>query len=495
MKKVLFFLFIFLNPLISVIYANEWRNWPLEKKIGQLMVVPVCPTHGEDHFNKVSKLLKEREIGGIIFMQGTSDQQLELIKRFNEAVSDPLMTYQDAEWGVAMRLTDIPPLPKNLTLGAIQDLGLLRAFGRGVARQCRLVGIACDFAPVADVNSNSLNPVIGIRSFGDDPEEVAKRANAVMKGMKEGGIYTCAKHFPGHGDTIVDSHKDLPCIHKTLSEIEVVELIPFQELINEGVDLVMIGHLLFPELSPLPSSLAPEVVTELLRGKMGFDGVIITDSLTMSALSSRYTIEEIAEMALFAGNDILLTASSKPEVVDYLITEAIPKAIDHIAAAVPEELIDERLGRVMALKEKTHGPLPLADPNLCQTLFQHAITLVGNPVKVKGPIALVQSTFDPDFYEALQQDGEVVLFAYDQIEEMAGFETIIVQVGPKDHLTKIPERAIIALFDTPYRLKEWDHPSVLIGYENVLPAKKALANVLFGKIPALGKLPVRVYTK
>lgn len=491
MRKWLIFLVFYVIPLCAN-NCEEWRNWTLEKKAAQLFIVPICPTHGKKHLDEVYKLLSEKGIGGVIFMSGTSDQQLEVFKHLDENI----LTYQDAEWGVGMRLSDFAPLPKNLTLGAIQDIELIRDFGRELARQCRLVGIKCNFAPVVDVNNNPLNPIIGSRSFGDNPEEVIKRALAVMEGMQEGGILTCAKHFPGHGDTTIDSHKDLPCIYKSLSEMEDIELPPFQAVIDSGIDLIMVGHLYFPQMSQFPSSISPEVVTRLLREKMGFTGPIITDSLAMAALSSRYTLEEIAEKALFAGVDILLTASSKTEIVDFILTEAVPRAIDHIIKVVPESLIDQKLERIMALKERKQIEMPPPQPGLCKTLFRSAITRIGEKVECRGPIALVQNSLDPDFYHALAKEEKVVCFSYDQMEKAASFDTVVIQVGPKDHPTDIPDHAIIALFDTPYRIREWQqNPTILVGFENILPAKEALAEVLLGKITALGKLPVRVYTR
>lgn len=491
MKKWFFLFFLILSPL-GANSSEEWRDWPLEKKVSQLFVVPICPTHKEKHLEKVYNLLKEKGIGGVVFMSGTSDQQREIAGHLDNSI----LTYQDAEWGVGMRLSDFAPLPKNLTLGAIQNLDLLRDFGRELARQCRLVGISCNFSPVVDVNSNPLNPVIGSRSFGDDPQGVALRALAVMEGMKEGGILTCAKHFPGHGDTTIDSHKDLPCVDKNLSEMQGLELAPFQAVIDSGIDLIMVGHLYFPKLSPFPSSISPEIVTGLLRDKMGFSGPIISDSLAMAALSTRYSPEEIVEKALFAGVDILLTAANRPEIVDFIITEAVPRAIDHIMKVIPETLIDQKLERIMSLKKQKQSEIPSPQPDLCKTLFQHAITLVGEKVECGGSIALVQNSPDYDFYNALEKEKKVICFSYDQIEEAASFDTVIIQVGPKDHPKWIPAHATIALFDTPYRLKEFeDHSTILIGYENVVPAKEALAEVLLGKIPALGKLPVRVYTR
>lgn len=453
----------------------------LDEKVGQLFVVPICPTHGQEHLDAVYKLLKERHIGGVIFMEGTSDQQREIL----EHIQPEVFTFQDAEWGVGMRLKDVPSLPKNLTLGAIQDLGLLRAFGRELARQCRSVGIQGDFAPVVDVNSNPKNPVIHRRSFGEDPDEVARRAQAVMEGMQAGGILACAKHFPGHGDTTIDSHVDLPVIDKC-------ELVPFKALIDGGVDMVMLGHLYFPNLSEWPSSMSYEIITGLLREKLGFKGLVITDALNMQALAKNYPFDQIVLMPLLGGADLLLTATSHPEVSSYLINVGIPKAIELIKATVPEEIIDERVERILSVKKRLIPPMPAENKELRRTLYRHALTLIGELPTMGPEIALVQSRPDPDFEHFLSRDAEVKIFSYEEMESASQYPHLIVNVRNGDRPASIPDHAILALFDTPYALHQIGFKSALVGYEDVADAKEALADALFGKLTPLGKLPIRL---
>lgn len=464
----------------------------LDEKIGQLFVVPICPTHGQEHLDQVYKLLKERHIGGVILMSGESHEQQKIIQHLQNELDNSLLTFQDAEWGVAMRLVDIAPLPKNLTLGAIQDLALLKSFGLELARQCRLVGIQGDFAPVVDVNSNPQNPIIHRRSFGEDPHEVAKRALAVMEGMQEGGILACAKHFPGHGDTVVDSHLDLPVIGKTLEELENLELIPFQALIGGGVDMVMLGHLKFPALSDKPGTLSPEIVTGLLREQLGFQGVVITDALNMQALAKNYPLREIVLAPLLSGADLLLTATSQPEVASYLIQIGIPKAIDLIKATVPEELIDEKVDRILEMKKRTIPPLPDENPNLRRTLYRHALTLIGKLPSFEGEIALVQSRPDPDLEALLAQKAALQIFSYEEMDLATAYPHLIVNVRKGDQPASIPDHALLALFDTPYLLHQIPFKTALIGYEDVPEAKEAVVDALFGKLTPLGKLPIRL---
>lgn len=318
--KSLLYLNIFL-----ILFPISLSALTLEEKVAQLIIIPICPTYGEKHIQDVHKLLREKGIGGVIFMAGTLEKQREIVQALNPEV----FVFQDAEWGTGMRLSDVEPLPKNFRLDEVD----LEEYGLEIARQCRLAGVQINFAPVADV----YGPFIGDRSFGVDPSEVAAKACSVARGMKKGGILACPKHFPGHGHTEIDSHRELPVLTK-------LELEPFKALIEEGVDLMMVGHLLYPPLSMDPSSLSYEICTKLLRDKLGFKGVLVTDSLVMKALSG--SPEYIAEKALLAGNDLLLYAG-RPEIL-----ESIPYIIEHLAKTIPEELLDEKLERVNRIHQK-----------------------------------------------------------------------------------------------------------------------------------------------
>lgn len=319
---------IYLN-IILIILPVSLSALTLEEKVAKLIVIPISPNYGEKHIQDVHKLLRERGIGGVIFMAGTLEKQQEIVQALNPEV----LVFQDAEWGTGMRLSDVEPLQKNFLL-----MEGFEEYGLEIARQCRVAGVQVNFAPVADV----YGPFIGDRSFGTDPSEVVEKACSVARGMKKGGILACPKHFPGHGHTEVDSHLELPVLTK-------LELEPFMALIEEGVDLMMVGHLLYPPLSMEPSSLSYEICTELLREKLGFEGVIVTDSLVMKALSG--SPESIAQKALLAGNDLLLYAGS-PEIL-----ESIPSIIEHLAKTIPEELLDEKLKRVDTIHQKFHNPV------------------------------------------------------------------------------------------------------------------------------------------
>ncbi|NGX59866.1 MAG: hypothetical protein KR126chlam3_01026, partial [Chlamydiae bacterium] len=283
-------------------------------------------------------------------------------------------------------------------------------------------------------------------------------------------------------------------IDKSLSEMEKAELVPFQALVQSGVDLVMVGHLVFPALSTDPSSLSHEIITGLLREQIGFEGVVITDALNMRALSDHFSIEEVVTKTLLAGTDLLLTTSGKPEVVDFLLETAIPRAIDHILATIPEELIEQKYQRVQTLRKKMLPEIPPEDPEICRTLYRHAVTRIGEEISLGPSIALVQSRPDPIFTNFLKAYAEVDCFSYEEMDKARNYPHVIVQVGPNDCPRTFPDHAIIALFDTPYKLAEMTPSAAVIGYEDVFFAKEAVADVLFGKIPALGKLSVRVHT-
>lgn len=485
----------YVNSLFSIISLFLFTSLlGAYENVGQLFVVPVCPTHGEKHIESVSNLLRERQIGGVIFMEGTSQVQKELLQRFEREVDTPLLVFQDGECGLGMRLRDVPNMPNNLTLGAITDLELLKAFGLQVARECRQMGVDSPLSPVVDINSNPLNPVIGSRSFGDDPFEVTKRARAVMEGMQEGGVMACVKHFPGHGDTALDSHHNLPRIDKSLQEMEQMELIPFQALIDQGTEMVMVGHLYYPALSPLPSSLSPEIVTGLLREKMGFEGLIITDALNMRALSDRYGLQDIVEGAFRAGADLLLTATTHPEVSAFLIEKGIPAAIDHLVATIPEKHIEERARRLLQYKNRERGPLPAENPGLRRSLYRHALTAIGEASLVEvsliesDRISLVQGRPDPELEKWLGRYVRVDLFGFDEVAKAP--HPLLINLRKGDQVDAIPKGAILALFDTPYACP--DHPNILVAYEDVEEMKEAVADALFGKLIPSGKLPVRL---
>ncbi|MAM05387.1 MAG: hypothetical protein CMD06_05455 [Flavobacteriales bacterium] len=323
------------------IFLHESSNWvdsimnkmSDDEKIAQLFMVAAYSNKDEIHQQKIVEVIEKYKIGGLMFLQGGPVRQAKLTNLYQKKSDIPLMIAIDAEWGVSMRLDSSVRFPWQMTLGAIEDSDLIYKMGVEIARQCKLLGIHINFAPVIDVNSNPKNPIINNRSFGEDPYRVAEKGLAYMRGMQDNHVLACAKHFPGHGDTDKDSHKTLPIINHNKDRLNKIELIPFKELINNGLGSVMTAHLNIPVLendSNLPSSLSKNVVDSLLKNKLGFQGLCITDALNMNAVSDLYDPGDVDLKALLAGNDVLL------------FSENVSKAIQRIKDAIKNKIISQK---------------------------------------------------------------------------------------------------------------------------------------------------------
>ena len=298
---------------------NQWvdsiySTLSLDEKIGQLFFPMVFSKKNDQHFKEIKSLIQDHHIGGLIFSQGTPVKQTRWLNEFQSQSKVPLLVTMDAEWGVAMRLDSVVPFPWSMTLGASRDYEIIKKVGQRIGEQERLLGVHMSFSPVADINTNPLNPIIGNRSFGENPDKVAKQVVALMEGHHQSGILTSAKHFPGHGDTEKDSHLTLPKINFSKDHIEANELYPFKKLIEKNVSSVMVAHLNVPSLtdSNYPASLSRKLVTGLLKEKLGFNGLIVTDALNMKGADAE--IEGNIDLAAFeAGNDLLLISLDIPK--------------------------------------------------------------------------------------------------------------------------------------------------------------------------------------
>ena len=302
----------------SLVYSlrnnEECRQWvdsvmqrmSLKERIGQLFIYTIAPQLNKPNTDLLRKVVQEYKVGGLLFSGGLLENQVKLTNQAQEMAGVPLLITFDGEWGLAMRLRGTPSFPRNRVLGCIRDNGLLYEYGREVARQCREIGVQVNFAPVADVNINPDNPVINTRSFGEDPVEVARKVVAYSRGLESGRILSVSKHFPGHGDTDVDSHKALPVLPFTRERLDSVELYPFRRAIRAGLGGIMVGHLEVPAWEPqagLPSSLSRRIVTDLLKEELGFKGLVFTDALAMRGVSGQ---GHLCLQALKAGDDLLL---------------------------------------------------------------------------------------------------------------------------------------------------------------------------------------------
>ncbi len=322
-----------------------YQSFTLEEKIAQLFFVRANQSD-EAYIDEVADYIKNYNIGGVVFFRGDPVLQALKTNEWNALAKTPLFIAIDAEWGLGMRLKGTINYPLQMTLGAINNNSLLYQMGAEIAAQSKRMGIHINFAPVVDVNNNPANPVIGMRSFGEDPENVSQKAYQYMKGMQDNGLIACAKHFPGHGNTDVDSHFDLPVINASKNELKDVELVPFQYLIDKGVSAIMVAHLSVPALEKkkkAPSSLSEKIVDGYLKGTMGFEGLVIPDGLDMKGVTKHYEENEVALEAFIAGNDVLLIPENVPASI-----EAIKEAI--LKGNVSAERLEKSCKKVLKYK-------------------------------------------------------------------------------------------------------------------------------------------------
>src|SRR5690606_15540530 len=317
-----------------------------EERIAQLIMIPVYSNKDRVHEDSISRLVREYKVGGLIYFQGGPVRQALMTNRFQKESKVPLMVSIDAEWGLGMRLDSTIRFPYQMALGGIEDESLIYEMGKEIARQSKRVGIQVNFAPVVDINNNPNNPVIGFRSFGEDKHNVSSKALAYMKGMQEQHVLASAKHFPGHGDTEVDSHYGLPVINFSRHRLDELELYPFEELMKEGLGSVMVAHMSIPALDSVEnqaSTLSKSIVTDLLKKEMRYEGLVFTDALNMQAVAAQYPPGIVDVKALLAGNDMLLNTMDVRTTI-----EEVKKAIKN--GEITQEEIDQRVKKVLAAK-------------------------------------------------------------------------------------------------------------------------------------------------
>ena len=456
------FLFAQAGPLVAtdtlgqVNWVNEqYENMSLDQKIGQLFMIQLSSSAPAEQRLKTITLLEEQQLGGIIFSTGHPSAQLQLTNTLQNRAKIPYLIAQDAEWGLAMRLDSVPRFPWNMTLGAIQDTSLLRRTGLEIGRQFKRMGVHLNFAPVADSNTNPNNPIIGNRSFGQDPREVSQRAMAYMRGLQEAGILSCAKHFPGHGDTATDSHKELPFLEGDRKRLDSVELLPFETLVDGGIESVMVAHLGVPALEKregFPSSLSPEIVRQLLLKRLQFRGLVVTDALDMKAVSKFAPAGEVELQAFLAGNDLLLMPT---DVISAKLKfkEAYQKGLIseiRLAASVKKILMAKYKAGLHQWEEIPLDGLcedldPVSARILREELFEQAITVIKNdfallPLKSleKKKIAYVHmgDAKGDAFAETLRKYGAVDVFDFTMDKSFAaqleGYNLLVLGVHKSD---------------------------------------------------------------
>jgi beta-glucosidase-like glycosyl hydrolase len=511
-----------------------------KERVAQLFFVRAHTDKGKAYEDSIARVIKKEKIGGLVFFQGGPVRQASLTQRYQAESKVPLLIAMDAEWGVGMRLDSTISYPYQMTLGAVQNNELIKKMGAFIAQDMKLLGMHLNFAPVVDINNNPKNPVIGFRSFGDDKYKVAEKASAYLRGMQEEGLLTSLKHFPGHGDTDLDSHFDLPQLPFTKQRLDSLELYPFKQLIAAGASGVMVAHMNIPSLDStanLPSTLSKPIVTNLLKEELGFKGLIISDAMGMKGVIKYFPDGEADVRALLAGNDVLeLSENSKRGVK--LIRRAIRKH------QLSWEEINERVIKVLKAKywaglaKSYQHDLQNLVPKLNraeavalnQQLADEAVTVLASMEgfqslsKTKKTAIISIGSGAEDVFE-----GEVKNYFsniasipvaknasakdLEQLEnKLSGFEQLILSIhdtrkrpaptldysaSVQAFLEKIsPTVQASVVFASPYTLnglaKNLLNHTLLLAYQNSVELQRAAVKILLGELSPKGKLPVNV---
>lgn len=551
MKKILIALFVLIvceinaqtdSPLYIDSDQMKWvdtmyNSMTLDEKIGQLFMVAAYTNKGIEHEKEIKDLIQKENIGGLIFMQNDAIHQVELINEYQKLSKIPLLIGMDAEWDVSMRLDNTNRFPWAMTGGALENEGRLYEMGVQVAEHLKRGGAHFNFAPVVDVNVNPLNPIIGNRSYGSNPDNVAKKGMAYARGMQQNGILASAKHFPGHGDTDKDSHKTLPTISHDRARLDSIELKPFRDLIEEGVTGIMVAHLNVPALEPnegVPASLSKKIVTDLLKNELGFKGIIITDALNMQGVTNNFPNGLTDYMAFEAGNDILLFSQAIS-----VGKEKIKTALEN--GEIPMSRLEESVKKILMAKyyvgldnvEEISTNDLMSDLNnqeskdLTKKIFEEAATLIKNEDNLlpinrskEGKFAWVglEEGEKETFYNSLNNYADVQkinIYENPNLDGIENYNCVFISVHKDnstpyksyrisqksiDIINKIGEKTnvILVVFGSPYAIKDFDDKnvkSIVIAYQNHDSAMEPLPKLIFGELPFKGKLPVTLNQK
>lgn len=527
----------------------------LRQKIGQFFFPAVFINDTEENIQETERLIKEHNIGGLTFFHSRASaatnyeskkkvvfnddsyQKIkELIVRYQKAASTPLLISIDAEWGLAMRIEKTPQYPYAITLGALPEnkSDLVFEVGKQIGLDLKAAGIQYNLSPLADINNNPNNPVIGYRSFGENKEKVANFAVEYLNGMSEVGVLGCLKHFPGHGNTNVDSHLGLPVLKETLEELLENELYPFIKGIGNNVDSIMIGHLAVPSLNDgkdTSATLSKAVIQDLLRDKLGYDGLVISDALNMHSVSKLYETKGQLEWEAFnAGNDILCFAENVPEGIEAIFRNASP------------DRIFQSYSRIMKAKEKAgilsgntaaSGELNFEKASeLNLEIAQNAITTIIDNSNSElafdsqknnklAKLSLYKNT-ENTFFKTLNSKLESPEFAFENLEvsdisaikkQLENFETIIISLFvPKakpannfeinDEVLELlsdllqTKKCIVYVFGNPYVLPIIPNLKKTSGlvqaYQDFEEFQKTAAIQFLAKISSNGILPINI---
>ena len=548
--KILLFFLVFSfhsysqNPLVSddAVKQEVWvdsiyNTLSIDQKIGQLFTIWVATKQGDDKMKEVSSIIEKNHLGGLIFSLGNIKDQAKYTNIFQSISKVPLLIGMDAEWGIGMRLDDAFSFPYNMTLGALNDDSLIYNVGKRIGVHAKRIGVHINFAPVTDINTNPNNPIIGSRSFGEDKINVTKKSLSYLKGMQSVGIMGSAKHFPGHGDTSTDSHKTLPVINFSAKRINDVELFPYKELIKNNLSTVMVAHMEVPSLEKepkMPSTLSKNIISKLLKKKLKFEGLVITDAMDMKGVVDFNKNQSADVGALLAGNDVLLMPDDLDE-----STKSIKKAIND--GIITEKRLKYSVKKILMAKYKAglykknkidlENIVEDMNSNIDKLLFEEitekSITLIKNdndilPIKdISIKIAFLEmgDSDSDEFFKILNHYTKVDKIEYDSKAELLTtlkpYQTVVVgfhkstkspfdpykfnqsEIETLELLSK-NKNVILNVFAKPYALMDLDMTnisSILVSYQNNVIAQNKSAQIIFGALPAVGRLPVSISKK
>ena len=510
-------------------YADSlYAKLSMDERIGQLYIVALYTNKDQNHISGVRKLVEQERIGGIILMQDDAEQEIALVNEFQKKSRVPMLFGMDAEWGLYQRIKTAHKFPWAMTLGAIQDNNLVYEMASKIAEDAKKMGIYWNFAPVVDVNTNPKNPIIGNRSFGSDVQNVIAKSLAYAQGLQDNGVLAAIKHFPGHGDTDVDSHLDLPVVKHSLERLNKIELAPFKALMDKKIGGAMIAHLYVPQLEKgknIPASISYDIVTNLLKNKFRYEGLVITDALNMNAVAKKYPAGELDLRAFKAGNDVLLFSQDVPT-GKKLIKEAIQKG------EISEKRLEESVKKILKTKYllglQNLRPLSSEGINnvlnndshakISEKLYANALTLLKDekqlfPLREKEVYYLpLEEASHEVFLQELSKEIKVKKISFKEILSIPENAVVIIGLHKDNSTAYKPYRVsweskrlinqvnsrnkvILNVFGSPYALQDVDISgisSVLVSYENNPLSMKATAEAYLGKQKINGRLPVVV---
>ena len=534
------------NPLVTSdsLGQQAWVNsqyaqMSLDEKLGQLFMVSVASNQSKQATDKIKNLIVQEHLGGVIFSKGGPVRQAKLTNNYQAVSKIPLLIGMDAEWGLSMRLDSTYAFPWNMTLGAIQDSSIVERVGYQIGKHAKRLGVHINFAPDLDINTNPKNPIIGNRSFGENRDNVVQKGIAFIKGMERAGVLANGKHFPGHGDTEVDSHHNLPIIPFSRKRLDSLELYPFKKLIGSGLSSIMVAHLEVPALEmkkELPSSISEQIITGILKEELGYNGLIFTDALNMKGVSTTGKEGSVELAAFMAGNDMLLMPENIVSAKEKL-TKAYEKGKlteDRLAYSVKKILMAKYKAGLHHYKpiklENLYNDLNgLEDDIVYEQAIENAITVVKNKLDLLSiknldnkKIAYVKmgNSDNEAFVQGLKNYAEVTVIEASDITtlktRLKEFNLIIVghhmnNESPwksykfsNSELEWLQEIAnertsnlILCVFAKPYALSDIDSfnniDAVVMAYQNSDIAQEKTAEILFGAVGATGKLPVTAH--